>query len=247
METGVVERVLRALPGVLDCSVHDEGIAVVVHPEVDPRVIEVRAQVALAEVGERRPLLVVGGMSSGAAEPLPPPRRPGGRAGRAGRSPVSLLGFAILVVSLITVVPIATREAGDGPVAAPPLAGEAPSASDDEPSWAARLPVVDERLVAAVAGPVGKAVAPVLHGVAAVASTRTGAPAVSVPVALSHDGAPPPPAPGTRKADAKGTGTGKGKGKDKGKADAEARGWAKRRSGGDRVQAAAGPWARGRR
>lgn len=168
---------LRETPGVLDCSVSDEGIAVVVHPEVDPRMLELRIQASLAGLGDRRPLLVVGGMSTAGgtlpvgAGPLrqgrrTDPRRPGMVAARLprARSSMPLLGFAVLVVAAITLVPLAGRTspsgrggvagpAVDGPVAAPaPGATEVLGETGSRPTFGS-LPVVDEMLSAAV-GPV---------------------------------------------------------------------------------------------
>ena len=180
METEFVERVLRDLPGVLDCSVHDEGIAVVVHPEMDPRVLELRAQVALAEIGERRPLLVVGGMSSGIAEP--PPSRP--RRGRilATRSPLSVVGFTVLGVALITVVPIAGRDAKP-PVGLPSVA--APRFVP--PALGGAVPIVDEPVAAvatAVFGPVAGATRAAVRAVrAALPSSRQAGVAAAAPAA----------------------------------------------------------------
>ena len=133
MALGVLEQKLRAVPGVLDCSVSDEGVAVVVHPEVDPRAIELRAQVLLAEAGDRRPLLVVGGMTVG-PRVLPSGRLPvPGRRGRRRSSPLSPAAFVVVVLALLAVVPIAGRDAGssrDRPSPAPAAGG--------------RLPLVDE-------------------------------------------------------------------------------------------------------
>lgn len=226
METGLVERVLRDLPGVLDCSVHDEGIAIVVHPEIDPRMMELRAQVALAEIGERRPLLVVGGMSSGRlAEPPPAPDRPPRRL--ASRSPMSLVGFAILVVALLTVVPIA----GGGGKGSPRLPTVAAPSSLGAPSFGS-LPVVDEpSVIVAAASVVAGPVAPAVRGLAH--ALRSAAP--SSPVSMggrppaTHAVAPAADAPardvgvaakgnGKGKVSAHGQGGG-GKGKGKAKAD----------------------------
>jgi len=216
METGLVERVLRDLPGVLDCSVQDEGIAIVVHPEIDPQLMELRAQVKLAEIGERRPLLVVGGMSTGLADP---PRAAAGRARRpfARRSPLSLAGFAVLVAGLITVVPIA----GGG--------GKAPRLPTVAAPSFERLPVVDEpraaiAAAAAVVGPVAPAVrlvgqvarvAPLPAAARAVAAPGAAVPMVTGPVAD-----PPLHTVAVAKA-------GKGKGSDKVKAQAKLKGKAK--------------------
>lgn len=136
MEVGLLEQKLRALPGVLDCSVSAEGVAVVVHPEMDPRLIELHAQMLLGEAGDRRPLLVLGGMTVG------PRVLPSGRSARPrrhGPSPWSLVGFAALVLALLAVVPIAGRESrSDG-------AGSA--AGVPAPVGLGRLPVVDDPVV----------------------------------------------------------------------------------------------------
>ena len=172
VEVGSVERMLRETPGVLDCSVSDEGIAVVVHPEVDPRMLELRIQASLAELGDRRPLLVVGGMSTagGAFTAVPrslsQARRPGMRPPGLprSRSSMPILGFAVLVVAAITLVPLAGRDSSagrerspaEGQVAAPAPASAPPSATDvlgaagSRPSFGP-LPVVDEVLPAALA------------------------------------------------------------------------------------------------
>ncbi|HEX2039512.1 MAG TPA: hypothetical protein VHF47_07245 [Acidimicrobiales bacterium] len=146
MDLEVLEQKLRALPGVLDCSVSAEGVAVVVHPEVDPRLIEVQAQMLLGEAGDRRPLLVVGGMSGG-PRVLPTGRAPRPRARRTGPSPASLVAFAVLVLGLLAVVPIANRDAGPERSASPAGRGGARSSS---PSGLGRLPLDEapEELVA---------------------------------------------------------------------------------------------------
>lgn len=172
VEVGSVERMLRETPGVLDCSVSDEGIAVVVHPEVDPRMLEVRVQAALAELGDRRPLLVVGGMSTagGAYPPARAATRPTVRPGmrRPGlpraRSSMPVLGFVVLVVAAITLVPLAGRSSSRGgrsaggptTAAASPSGAAAPSAADvlgpaGERRSFGPLAVVDEVLPAALA------------------------------------------------------------------------------------------------
>lgn len=121
MEAGLLEQLLRELPGVLDCSVTDDGVALVVHPEVDPRLIELRAKALLADVDDTKPLLVVGGMPTGSPG-LPPPPAVRHR-GRSGRSPLSATGVVLLVLALLFVVPIAGREtSSDRDVALPPPA-----------------------------------------------------------------------------------------------------------------------------
>lgn len=161
MEVGSVERMLRETPGVLDCSMSDEGIAVVVHPEVDPRMLELRIQAALADLGEVRPLLVVGGMSTagGAFPATSGPRRHIHRPGPAvprpprARSSMPILGVAVLVVAAITLVPLAGRNsssggdrstrAGEAAAGAPlPTAG-APGEGGPGPTFGS-LAVVDE-------------------------------------------------------------------------------------------------------
>lgn len=179
---------LRETPGVLDCSVSDEGIAVVVHPEVDPRMLEIRVQAALAELGDRRPLLVVGGMSTagGAYPPAgaaprhtdrPGMRRPGLPR---GRSSMPVLGFVVLVVAAITLVPLAGRTSssrvgrlagGPTPAAAPTSGVSAPSAGGVVNAAGARrtfgpLPVVDE-VVAAALAPASRRSGPAAGGVRA--------------------------------------------------------------------------------
>jgi len=121
VDLGLLEQKLREMPGVLDCAVSAEGVAVVVHPEVDPRLIELQAQVLLAECGDRRPLLVVGGMTVGPR--VVPPTTPTVVRARRSRltapSPLSLVAFAVLVLGLLAVVPIAGREGGSDHTAAP--------------------------------------------------------------------------------------------------------------------------------
>jgi hypothetical protein len=162
VEAGLVERMLRELPGVLDCSVSDEGIAIVVHPEVDPRLMELRAQTALAEVGERRHLLVVGGMSTADAPASPPPA-PSSRGMHVprNRSSMPLVGFVVLVVAALTVLPLANRDApptgdrlggGATVLAAPPTPATGSAAA---PQSASRpfgpVSVSDDRVAAALA------------------------------------------------------------------------------------------------
>jgi hypothetical protein len=149
VDLGVLEQKLRALPGVLDCSVSAEGVAVVVHPEVDPRLIEMQAQVLLGEAGDRRPLLVVGGMTAG-PRVLPPTRPPrAARAKRTGPSPLSLAVFAFLVLALLAVVPIAGRDSRPDRATAP----AAQRAADrPPPPGLGRVPLDDEEEIL-VAGP----------------------------------------------------------------------------------------------
>lgn len=223
MDVGLLEQKLRALPGVLDCSVGAEGVAVVVHPEVDPRLIELHAQVLLGEAGDRRPLLVVGGMTVG-PRVLPSGRSTGTRRPRrSGPSPWSLVGFAALVLVVLAVVPIAGRESGSG---------DATSAAG-VPSGLGRLPVVDDALpteeaVVAVAAPPA-APAPVPPAVAvAVTTAVTESSEVSV-VRLASVAPPPPPAvvpapaaaaaePAIAKEKDNGNGSGSGKGRGTGRA-----------------------------
>lgn len=58
---------LTDLPGVLSCTVKDDTVALLLRPEVDPRLLKARAQAVCAEVGETRPLIVVGGRSAAGA------------------------------------------------------------------------------------------------------------------------------------------------------------------------------------
>lgn len=67
MEPGDLHSRLCGLPGVLSCTVNDETVALLLHPEVDPRLLKARAQAVCAEIGESRPLIVVGGRSPGRA------------------------------------------------------------------------------------------------------------------------------------------------------------------------------------
>lgn len=96
---------LRSLPGVLDCSLNDAGVALLVHPEIDTRLLKARAQAIFAEMGDPRPLVLVGGYPAKG-------RRGAGaggglrRFGRADATPLSLVVFAILVLCLLAVVPI---------------------------------------------------------------------------------------------------------------------------------------------
>ncbi|HEV7887184.1 MAG TPA: hypothetical protein VGO92_06465 [Acidimicrobiales bacterium] len=52
---------VRHLPGVLDCSLDDDGLAVLVDPEVDARVVQARLETMLWVLDEERPLVLVGG------------------------------------------------------------------------------------------------------------------------------------------------------------------------------------------
>lgn len=63
MASGDLQSRLGDLPGVLSCTVNGETVALLLHPDVDPRLLKARAQAICAEVGESRPLIVVGGRS----------------------------------------------------------------------------------------------------------------------------------------------------------------------------------------
>lgn len=112
---GSLEGRLRALPGVLDCSLNDAGVALLVHPEVDVRLLQARAQAVFAELGDPRPLMIMGGM------PPSPARRAAGLI-RVDATPLSLTVFAVLVLCLLALVPLAPgRDSGQAPPAAAPL------------------------------------------------------------------------------------------------------------------------------
>lgn len=97
----------------LDCSVIDGGVALLVHPEVDLRVLKARAQAVMFELGDERPLLLMGGMTGGSADD-----------GR--RSPSSLGAFAVAVLCLLALMPTA---APTGP--RPPFSGPLAAVSAD--------------------------------------------------------------------------------------------------------------------
>jgi hypothetical protein len=102
---------LRGLPGVLDCSVIDGGVALLVHPEVDARVLKARAQAVMAALDDRSPLVILGGMAPAPASPA---------------SPFSLSLFVVAVLLLLAVLPSASadrRPAFTGPLAAAALDG----------------------------------------------------------------------------------------------------------------------------
>jgi hypothetical protein len=105
---------LRRLPGVLDCSVLAGGVALLVHPEVDVRVLKARAQAIFAELGDERPLVIMGGLVD---EPAP---RPGWLAvvGRGQPTPATLSVFVVVVLCLLALVPL-TPKAPSGPLAGP--------------------------------------------------------------------------------------------------------------------------------
>jgi hypothetical protein len=105
---------LRRLPGVLDCSVLAGGVALLVHPEVDVRVLKARAQAVFAELGDERPLVIMGGMVE------EPPRRGGWLSvvGRREPTPATLSLFVVVVLCLLALVPL-TPKAQSVPLAAP--------------------------------------------------------------------------------------------------------------------------------
>jgi hypothetical protein len=105
---------LRRLPGVLDCSVIDGGVALLVHPEVDIRVLKARAQAVMFELGDDRPLLLIGGLGSSPA------------AGDGRRSPFSLGAFVVAVLCLLALMPTAAP-----PRPRPPFSGPLAAASAD--------------------------------------------------------------------------------------------------------------------
>jgi hypothetical protein len=105
---------LRRLPGVLDCSVLAGGVALLVHPEVDVRVLKAKAQAVFAELGDERPLVIMGGLAS------EPARRGGWLAvvGRGEPTPASLSVFVVLVLCLLALVPL-TPPSQPAPLASP--------------------------------------------------------------------------------------------------------------------------------
>jgi hypothetical protein len=104
---GSLEDRLRALPGVLDCSLTDAGVALLVHPEVDARVLQARAHAVFAELGDPRPLMIMGGLAPTQA------RRVAGVM-RLDATPLSLTVFTVLVLCLLALIPLAPRPGSDG-------------------------------------------------------------------------------------------------------------------------------------
>jgi hypothetical protein len=158
---------LRAVPGVLDCSVDADGVALVVHPEVDSRMIALRAKAVLADIGDAtRPLLVLGGMTTGPPPSPPMPRRRRRPARAAARRPLSATGAVVLAVALLAVLPVTRHErqtsAPPSPPVSAPSAAPAPADSEPEASQEAATVKVDlaaPALVAAV-GPTSPSPSP---------------------------------------------------------------------------------------
>ena len=112
---GSLEGRLRALPGVLDCSLNDAGVALLVHPEVDSRVLQAKAHAVFAEHGDPRPLMIMGGMAPSRA------RRAAGIV-RFDATPLSLTVFTVLVLCLLALIPVAPgRDSVSAPTAEAPL------------------------------------------------------------------------------------------------------------------------------
>src|SRR4051812_7964163 len=108
---GGLEEALRALPGVMGCSMAPEGVAILVHPEVDARALKARAEAVCQAHGDPRPLIVVGGLV-----PAPPARGAFGVLLRRER-PLSLVVFAVLVLVALAVLPSTRRHRGTGELA----------------------------------------------------------------------------------------------------------------------------------
>ena len=151
---GSLEGRLRALPGVLDCSLNDAGVALLVHPEVDTRVLQARAQAVFAELGDPRPLMIMGGMPSTRA------RRAAGFA-RLDATPLSLTVFTVLVLCLLALIPIAPRPGwGGGDQAAEAPLGQLEIASSLTPELFRPAAAVVRTRRPAVAEPAAAVVAP---------------------------------------------------------------------------------------
>lgn len=136
MVTGDLQERLAAIPGVLNCRVTDETVALLVHPEVDCRLLKARAQVACAELGDRRPLLVAGGLPSAPAAGVAGSL--GSRSRRA--TPLAMAVASLFVLSAVALVPIETGGSrAPGQHAAPQAVALAPSPSR-APSPVVRVP-----------------------------------------------------------------------------------------------------------
>lgn len=99
---------MRALPGVLDCSLNDAGVALLVHPEVDARLLQAKAQAVFAELADPRPLMIMGGLA-------PKPTQKLAGVIRYDATPLSLTVFAVVVLCLLALIPLApTNHRGDG-------------------------------------------------------------------------------------------------------------------------------------
>lgn len=93
---------LAAIPGVLTCTLTEETVALLVHPEVDSRLLKARAQVACAELGDRRPLIIVGGL------PAPSARGAVGGSGTRSRraTPLAIAAASLFVLSAVVIIPV---------------------------------------------------------------------------------------------------------------------------------------------
>ena len=99
-----------------------EGVALLIDPAFDARVVKARAQAAFAEVGDPRPLLLLGGTPA----PAPAPgRQPWLLAMlRRDATPLSLTAFVLAVLLVLAVLPTAPRRVPGSTALIPPLTDE---------------------------------------------------------------------------------------------------------------------------
>lgn len=94
---------LAALPGVISATVGDETVALLLRADADPRLLKARAQAICAEMGETRPLVVLGGRAAAGA--LAGSR--GAGSGSRGRrtTPVTMALASAFVLSAVVLAP----------------------------------------------------------------------------------------------------------------------------------------------
>src|SRR5258706_9875433 len=112
----------------MGCSMAPEGVAILVHPEVDARALKARGEGLCAAAGAPRLLVVVGGLVAPAAA-----RGSFGMLLRRER-PLSLLVFVVLVLVALAIVPATRHRALDAATGrAAPLTGATAPRSTDQP------------------------------------------------------------------------------------------------------------------
>ncbi|HUR17687.1 MAG TPA: hypothetical protein VMZ51_01965 [Acidimicrobiales bacterium] len=118
MATDVLLRRLAMIPGVVACTVGDDTVGLRVHPDADPRLLKARAQVACAEMGETRPLVVVGGCHGGAAGGVMDASAGAALTSTRWASSLSVALTSLFVLSAVIIAPWGSD--GTGPLARRP-------------------------------------------------------------------------------------------------------------------------------
>jgi len=190
MTWGLIEREIRLLPQVLSCSVSDDEIVVLVHPEADPTAVEARVAQVLGESRANLATRVIGGM-----EPL---RVAATR--RAWRSPLVLAG-SVAATGLLAVSSLVGGLGSAGDRATPPapvIAGPVPPAPslfprNPGPPAAAPQDQPDDEEEPSVTGPVIRVLQPRL--VAALTEERPVPAETEAPTVAPKPAAPVPASP----------------------------------------------------